>query len=109
MNASQIGGTLRIGEDQAKDGVAIARISIKELTDKVEATYYQARVAEALAGHPDLVYVSTYYPEGAKIAVRGGLDVVMDRCLKVEHARYLGRMHWLGFNTGEITSSRSHG
>ena len=33
----------------------------------------------------------------------------MDRCMKVEHARYLGRMHWLGFNTGEITSSRSHG
>jgi len=48
-------------------------------------------------------------PEGAQIAVDGGLDVVMDRCLKVEHARYLGRMHWLGFNTGEITSSRSHG
>lgn len=48
-------------------------------------------------------------PEGAGIAAGGGLDVVMDRCMKVEHARYLGRMHWLGFNTGEITSSRSHG
>ena len=48
-------------------------------------------------------------PEGAQIAVDGGLDVIMDRCLKVEHARYLGRMHWLGFNTGEITSSRTHG
>ena len=48
-------------------------------------------------------------PEGAEIATRGGLDVVMDRCMKVEHARYLGRMHWLGFNTGEITSSRTHG
>jgi len=48
-------------------------------------------------------------PQGAQIAVEGGLDVVMDRCMKVEHARYLGRMHWLGFNTGEITSSRSHG
>jgi predicted CoA-binding protein len=48
-------------------------------------------------------------PEGAGIAERGGLDVVMDRCMKVEHARLLGRMHWLGFNTGEITSSRSHG
>jgi uncharacterized protein len=35
--------------------------------------------------------------------------VVMDRCMKVEHARYLGRMHWLGFNTGEITSRREHG
>jgi hypothetical protein len=48
-------------------------------------------------------------PEGAEIAKRGGLDVVMDRCLKVEHARWLGRMHWLGFNTGTITSSRTHG
>ena len=46
-------------------------------------------------------------PEGAEIAERGGLDVVMDRCLKVEHARYLGRMHWLGFNTGRITSVRT--
>jgi predicted CoA-binding protein len=48
-------------------------------------------------------------PEGAALAERGGLDVVMDRCMKVEHARYLGRMHWLGFNTGEITASRAHG
>ena len=44
--------------------------------------------------------------EGAKIATDGGLDVVMDRCMKVEHARYLGRMHWLGFNTGRITAVR---
>jgi uncharacterized protein len=44
--------------------------------------------------------------EGASIAERGGLVVVMDRCLKVEHARYIGRMHWLGFNTQRITSVR---
>jgi hypothetical protein len=44
--------------------------------------------------------------EGAKIAEAGGLSVVMDRCLKVEHARYVGRMHWLGFNTQRITSVR---
>jgi hypothetical protein len=48
-------------------------------------------------------------PEGAAIARRGGLGVVMDRCLKVEHARVLGRMHWLGFNTGQITARRAHG
>jgi predicted CoA-binding protein len=48
-------------------------------------------------------------PEGAEIAARGGLTVVMDRCLKVEHARHLGRMHWLGFNTGQITARRAHG
>lgn len=46
---------------------------------------------------------------GARTAEEGGLDVVMDRCMKVEHARLLGRMHWLGFNTGAISSSRSHG
>jgi predicted CoA-binding protein len=45
--------------------------------------------------------------EGAKIAEEGGLTVIMDRCIKVEHARYVGRMHWLGFNTQRITSVRS--
>lgn len=45
--------------------------------------------------------------EGAQIAARGGLMVVMDRCLKVEHARHMGRMHWLGYNTGVITSRRA--
>jgi uncharacterized protein len=44
--------------------------------------------------------------EGARIAEKGGLSVVMDRCIKVEHARYAGRMHWLGFNTERITSVR---
>jgi predicted CoA-binding protein len=44
--------------------------------------------------------------EGGRIAEVGGLSVVMDRCLKVEHARYVGRMHWLGFNTQRITSVR---
>jgi predicted CoA-binding protein len=46
--------------------------------------------------------------EGAARAAAAGLDVVMDRCMKVEHARHLGRMHWLGLNTGVITSRRIH-
>ena len=45
--------------------------------------------------------------EGAQIAAAGGVTVIMDRCLKVEHARYLGRMNWLGFNTERVTSRRS--
>jgi uncharacterized protein len=45
--------------------------------------------------------------EGARIAEAGGLTVVMDLCIKVEHARYVGRMHWLGFNTQRITSVRT--
>lgn len=44
--------------------------------------------------------------DGARIAEAGRVPVIMDRCLKVEHARYAGRMHWLGFNTHRITSVR---
>jgi uncharacterized protein len=44
--------------------------------------------------------------EGARIAEQSGLAVVMNRCIKVEHARYVGRMHWLGLNTNRITSVR---
>ena len=35
-----------------------------------------------------------------------GLTVVMDRCIKVEHARFHGGLHLLGFDTGQITSRR---
>jgi predicted CoA-binding protein len=45
--------------------------------------------------------------EGARIATDGGVTVIMDRCLKVEHARFAGRMHWFGLNTQRITSVRS--
>ena len=45
--------------------------------------------------------------EGNRIAEDGGLTVIVDRCLKVEHARYAGRMHWFGLNTGRITSVRT--
>ncbi len=44
--------------------------------------------------------------EGSQSAKAAGLAVVVDRCLKIEHARYVGRMHWLGFNTQRITSVR---
>ncbi len=36
-----------------------------------------------------------------------GLTVVMDRCLKVEHARFGGGLHLLGFDTGRISSRRA--
>ena len=45
--------------------------------------------------------------EGARIAEEAGVPVIMDRCLKVEHARYAGRMHWFGLNTGRVTSVRT--
>jgi uncharacterized protein len=36
-----------------------------------------------------------------------GLTVVMDRCIKIEHARFHGGLHLLGFDTGQITSRKT--
>lgn len=44
--------------------------------------------------------------ELARRAEAAGLTVVMDRCLKVEHARFAGGLHLAGFDTGVITSRR---
>ena len=43
--------------------------------------------------------------EAAEQAAAAGLDVVMDRCLKMEHGRFNGTLHWGGMNT-EIISAR---
>lgn len=43
--------------------------------------------------------------EAARIAEEAGLTVIMDRCLKIEHGRYNGSLHWVGMNT-EIISAR---
>ncbi len=66
-----------------------------------------AREAVAIGANALWCQFGVLSDEGARIADEGGLSVVVDRCLKVEHARYVGRMHWLGFNTQRITSVRS--
>ena len=65
-----------------------------------------ARQAVAIGATNLWCQFSVINEEGGRIAEAGGLSVIMDRCLKVEHARYVGRMHWLGFNTQRITSVR---
>lgn len=47
------------------------------------------------------------HPEAAAGAVAAGLDVVQNRCVKIEHARFRGGLHSAGFNTGVIDSRRS--
>jgi predicted CoA-binding protein len=43
----------------------------------------------------------------AAVAAEAGLDVVQDRCIKIEHARFRGGLHIAGFDTGVIDSRRS--
>jgi len=65
-----------------------------------------AREAVSIGAKALWMQFNVISPEAAKIAEDGGLTVIMDRCMKVEHARHLGRMHWLGFNTGRVTARR---
>nr|AKQ70980.1 CoA-binding protein [bacterium enrichment culture] len=44
--------------------------------------------------------------EAAGIASDAGLDVVADRCVKIEHARIMGGLNWAGVNTGVISAKR---
>ena len=66
-----------------------------------------AREAVAIGADAMWCQFGVINAEGAQTAEDGGVTVVMDRCLKVEHARFVGRMHWLGFNTQRITSVRA--
>jgi predicted CoA-binding protein len=84
------------------------RVDIVDVFRRPDAVPDIAREAVAIGAKALWLQFGVISPEGAKIASDGGLDVVMDRCMKVEHARHLGRMHWLGFNTGRVTSVREH-
>ncbi|PZP57643.1 MAG: CoA-binding protein, partial [Azospira oryzae] len=44
--------------------------------------------------------------EAAEKALAAGLEVVMDRCVKIEHARLFGGLNWIGVNTGVISAKR---
>lgn len=48
-----------------------------------------------------------WHDDVARGGEAAGLDVVMNRCLKIEHARFHGGLHLAGFDTGVISSRRA--
>ena len=67
-----------------------------------------AREVVALGGVRTLWFqLGLWSEEAAEIAHRAGLQVVMNRCLKIEHARFHGGLHLAGFDTGVVTSRRN--
>ena len=99
-----------------------------ELRDKIDlyrvtlnprlGTLYQQRkdfedtvmqLNETLAAGASTLWLQfgLYDEDIAEKAEDAGLTIVMDRCLKIEHARFHGGLHLAGFNTGVISSRRA--
>lgn len=55
------------------------------------------------------VQLGLHSDEAVATAYGAGLDVVTNRCVKIEHARFAGGLHLAGFDTGVISSRRSRG
>lgn len=91
--------------EQAQDAVS-EPIDIVNVFRAPEALPGIARESVAIGASALWCQFGVINADGARIATDGGVTVIMDRCLKVEHARYVGRMHWLGFNTSRITAVR---
>ncbi len=53
------------------------------------------------------VQLGIWNQEAAEYGESLGLTVVMDRCIKIEHARFHGGLHLLGFDTGQITARKT--
>lgn len=65
-----------------------------------------AREAAAIGAKVLWMQLGIRSDEAARIAVGAGLEVVMDRCMKIEHARIMGGLNWAGVNTGVISARR---
>ncbi|MGX1702493.1 CoA-binding protein [Microbacterium sp. NPDC055357] len=65
-----------------------------------------AREAVAVGAKTLWLQLGSWNEEAAAIAGEAGLSVVMDRCVKIEHARFHGGLRLAGFDTGVISSKR---
>ena len=81
-------------------------IDIVDCFRKPEEMPELARDAVAKGAKVLWMQLGIHSGEALKIANDAGLDVVENRCVKIEHARIMGGLNWAGVNTGVISARR---
>jgi len=81
-------------------------IDIVDCFRKAEEIPAIADVAIAIGAKVLWMQLGIVNDDAAQRASAAGLDVVMNRCVKIEHARILGGLNWAGVNTGVISAKR---
>lgn len=83
------------------------RIDMVDCFRRAEDTPPLAEEAVAIDASCLWLQLGVVNEEAARIARDAGLDVVQDRCVKIEHARLFGGLGWVGVNTKVITAKRA--
>ena len=83
-----------------------AKVDIVDCFRKSEEIMPLAEDAIAIGARVLWMQIGVINEAAAEKARRAGLDVVMDRCVKIEHARLFGGLNWAGVNTGVISAKR---
>ena len=81
-------------------------VDVGDIFQKPEVTPALAQSAVTIGARVLWLQLGVVNDESARIAESGGLEVVMNRCVKIEHARLLGGLNLIGVNTGVISSRR---
>jgi len=82
------------------------KVDMVDVFRKPEDTLPIAREAVRLGARCLWLQLGVINEEAAQLAAGAGLDVVMDRCVKIEYARLFGGLNYAGVNTRVISAKR---
>jgi predicted CoA-binding protein len=81
-------------------------VDVVDVFQRAEVTPDIARTAVDIGAKVLWLQLGVVNQQAATIALEAGLEVVMDRCIKIEHARLMGGLNLFGVKTGVVSSKR---